>query len=116
MSRSSRKLRRIRRDTRATRRMVARQTNYVAQASFAERAAWEQHQALEYARWWEERARRDALPGWYPDPATLLQCHTCGAPRDGLTMNAPCGYCSSPQRWRYFDGTNWSEHIQPGRA
>lgn len=116
MSRQSRQLRRIRRDARATRRMVTRQTAYIAQASFTERAAWDQQRAIEYDRWMWEQANRDAPPGWYPDPATLRQCHTCGAPRDGLPMDAACGYCSATQRWRYFDGSNWSEHLQPGRA
>jgi len=54
----------------------------------------------------------DARPDWYADPRSLERCHHCGAPRGGLTMDAPCGHCRTPQRQRYFDGSDWTGHVR----
>lgn len=111
-----------RRHARKTRRAVevhqARQTHLAAQVAGAQivaahqGASWAvQQQAIEYQRWMDDRARQAPYPGWYPDPAHLLSCWCCGAPRQGDVAGS-CGYCSSGQRYRFFDGSSWGDDVR----
>lgn len=112
-----------RRHAAKTRRTVAvnqaRQTHLAAQVAGAQIMAAQQQaavaaqqQQIAYQQWMDQQARQNPYPGWYPDPSGLATCWCCGAPRDGVAPHESCRYCSHGPKWRWYDGTDWTDRVR----